>query len=177
MTLLQGQMLILSFYARNATSTLSLNFSPKSLNQIINPVFMKHLSLCLAALLGFCASGMAQGYSVTVESGPAAVVPGQTVYRFYVDMQAPEDELSAVYGNAASNLIVNAPAGVFNSPANTSWNATGLNPTFFAFFPELVDDTYATVGLDGPASSSGLGTAAQDPGIVQDPFKQLKASS
>ena len=172
MTLLQGQMLILSSFALNATSTLSSNFTPKSLNQIINPVFMKHLSLCLAVLLGLCASGMAQ-YSVTVESSPASAVAGQTVYRFYVDMQAPEDELSAVYGNSQSNLIVNTPDGVYNSAFNASWSASGINPIFLTTVPELADDTYATIGLDGPASTSGLGSSAEDPSIVQDPSEPI----
>ena len=34
-------------------------------------------------------------------------------------------------------------------------------------FPDLADDTYATVGLTGPASTSGLAGAA-DPSIVED---------
>ena len=34
-------------------------------------------------------------------------------------------------------------------------------------FPELADDTYATIGLTGPASTSGIAGAA-DPSIVED---------
>ena len=53
MTLLQGQMLILSSFARNATSTLSPNFSPKSLNQFFHetPISFFHRAsrlLCLS---------------------------------------------------------------------------------------------------------------------------------
>ena len=35
-------------------------------------------------------------------------------------------------------------------------------------FPEMADDTYATIGLTGPASTSGIAGAA-DPGLAEDP--------
>ena len=136
---------------------------------------MKHLSLFVAALLGFTISGLAQ-YTMTVESAPAVAAANQTVYRFYVDMQSADDELSAVYANAASNLVVDAPDGVFNSAFNSSWNASGINPLFVATVPELADDTYATIGLDGPASAADLdGTEADPQGIETpaDPFTQF----
>ena len=45
----------------------------------------------------------------------------------------------------------NTPDGAFNSSFNASWSASGINPAFLGFFPEMADDTYATIGLDGPA--------------------------
>ena len=74
------------------------------------------------------------------------VFPDQTVYRFYVDMQAPEDELLSVYGNSQSNLIVNAPME-FTIQWPMGWAQESIPP--FWFFPDLADDTYATIGLDG----------------------------
>ena len=120
----------------------------------------------LALVLMFAAMvGNAQ-YTLTVEATPA-VTPGLTNYRFYVDMEDPTDRLSAVYGNNNANLIIHTPAGAFNSPFNSSWNASGINPAFLPVFPDLADDTYATIGLTGPASTSGLAGAA-DPSIVED---------
>ena len=133
---------------------------------------MKRLSTLALFLLCWNVGAYAQ-YFLTVESSPASAVAGQTVYRFYVDMQAPEDELSAVYGNSASNLIVNAPNGVFNSAFNGSWSADGVNTAFVPFFPELAEDTYATIGLDGPAATSSL-AEAQDPSIVEDPAEPIQ---
>ena len=49
---------------------------------------------------------------------------------------------------------MNTPDGAFNSAFNSSWNASGINPAFLPVFPELADDTYATIGLTGPASTS-----------------------
>ena len=103
---------------------------------------------------------------MTVEAMPSTQ-EGLTTYRFYINMLDATDRMSAVYGNNEASLEVNAPAGVFNSTFNASWNASGINPAFVPVFPELVDDTYATIGLDGPAASSGLADAA-DPSVVED---------
>ena len=119
---------------------------------------------CCSALLS---SGLAQAqYTLTVEANPA-ITAGSTTYRFYVDMQDPTDRMSAVFGNDQASLIVNTPAGAFNSPFNSSWNASGINPAFLPVFPELADDSYATIGLTGPASTSGIAGAA-DPSLVED---------
>ena len=89
------------------------------------------------------------------------------VYRFYVQMQDATDRMSAVFGNDQASLIIDTPSGAFNSPYNSSWNASGINPAFLPVFPDLADDTYATIGLTGPASTSGIAGAA-DPSIVED---------
>ena len=39
-------------------------------------------------------------------------------------------------------------------------------------FPEMADDTYATIGLTGPASASGIAGAA-DPGLAEDPDQSI----
>ena len=67
---------------------------------------------------------------MTVEASPA-VTAGLTTYRFYVNMQDPTDRMSGVFGNNHANLFVNTPGGAFNSPFNSSWNASGINPAFF----------------------------------------------
>ena len=43
----------------------------------------------------------------------------------------------------------------------------GHQPCVLPVFPDLADDTYATIGLTGPASTSGIAGAA-DPSIVED---------
>ncbi|MDA0940674.1 MAG: FISUMP domain-containing protein [Bacteroidetes bacterium] len=127
---------------------------------------MKHFFL-LAPLcvLGTFFPAAAQ-YELTVESSPA-VGTGGTVYRFYVNMEDPTDRMSAVYGNDQASFLVSTPAGAFNSAFNSSWNASGINPAFLPVFPDMADDTYATIGLDGPAATSGIAGAA-DPSIVED---------
>ena len=126
---------------------------------------MKHLTFCALLFAGLTTLSHAQ-YDLTIESFPA-VQEGMTTYRFYVNMEDPTDRMSAVYGNNESILAVNASAGVYNSAFNSSWNASGINPAFLATFPELADDTYATIGLTGPAATSEI-TSAADPSIVED---------
>jgi len=102
-------------------------------------------------------------YTLTVESAPAVHVDGNTVYRFYVNMLDPTDKFSAVFGNDQDPLVINTPDGIFNSTFNASWSASGLNPAFMAFFPEMAEDSYATIGLDGPAVSPQA-----DPALTED---------
>ena len=105
-------------------------------------------------------------YYLTVEGFPA-VQEGLTTYRFYVNMSDPTDRMSAVYGNNEANMFIQTPEGAFNSTANPMWNATGINPAFLTVFPELSDDTYATIGLTSSASVSGI-PGTSDPSIVED---------
>ena len=127
---------------------------------------MKHLTFCAALLMGVQISGTAQEYDLSVEASPA-VQEGLTTYKFYVNMEDATDRMSAVFGNNDFPLEITTPDGAFNSGFNSSWSASGINPAFIATFPELVDDSYATIGLEGPASTSGLAFAA-DPSLVED---------
>jgi hypothetical protein len=47
-------------------------------------------------------------------------------------------------------ILQSSAGGWYNNAANPSWNASGLNPVFFGFFPELEFDSFLTIG----ASSS-----------------------
>lgn len=121
----------------------------------------------------FCDCGAgASGYSLIVTADPAASSEGAHRFRFYIQMANDGDRMSAVFGNTERPIDIAVPNGAFNSALNSSWNATGLNPVFVASFPELADDTYATIGLDGPASTSGIEGAA-DPGIAEDATQPL----
>ena len=110
------------------------------------------------------AAEQSAAYPLTVEVAPANAVEG-SVYRFYVNAQDASDKISAVFGSDAGALVINTPDGIFNSSLNPSWNATGINPALFGSYPELADDSYATLGIDGPATSV---PGAVDPSVVQD---------
>ena len=120
---------------------------------------MRFLAFSLLFALPY--TGIAQ-YDLTIASFPA-VQEGLTTYRFYVNMEHPSDFMSSVYGGEDAELYVNVPAGAFNSNWNASWSAAGINPAFFPLFPELADDTFATIGLlQQPAGNE------QAPGLVED---------
>ena len=127
-------------------------------------LFKQHF-LSLVLILGAAMPSMGQ-YTLTVEEAPATTVAG-TTYSLYVNMQDPTDRMSAVFGNNQAQLEISAPDGVFNSTFNSSWSASGLGAAFIAFFPEMADDSYATIGLSGPAAESGV-AGAEDPSLVED---------
>ena len=50
-------------------------------------------------------------------------------------------------------------------PNQQFWSASGINPVLFAVYPDLEYDSYATIGLDGPANESDI-PGATDPSAV-----------
>ena len=110
---------------------------------------------------------------MTVEATAASVAENGTVYRFYVNAQNETDKISAVFGNDQDHLTIDTPDGIFNSSFNASWSASGVNPAFFDFVPDLQDDSYATIGLEGPAT---LTPGAADPSLVEDASVEVSVS-
>ena len=103
----------------------------------------------------FCDCGASgSGYLLVVEEHEATALPGAKSYRLKVRMANSGDQMSAVFGVESVPMSISVPDGLFNSQFNTSWNASGITDAFLAFFPELADDSYATIGLTGPASVS-----------------------
>ena len=111
--------------------------------------------------------GQYSGYPLTVEATVATDTAHGMVYRLFVNANDSTDRFSAVFGNDQDTLLFSTPDGIFNSSLNNSWNASGINPLLFDFFPDLQDDSFATIGLDGPATASGI-AGAEDPSLVQD---------
>ena len=104
-------------------------------------------------------------YSLVVSEEPS-VIDGMTKFRLYIQLSDPSDQISAIFGTDKNPMTIEAPKGVFNSPFNGSWSASGLNPNFFEAMPSMVDDSFATIGLDGPASSGRPNS--EDPMMVDD---------
>ena len=104
-------------------------------------------------------------YSLVVSEEPS-VLEGMTKFRLHIQLSNPTDQISAIFGTDKNPMTIEAPKGVFNSPFNGSWSASGLNPNFFEAMPSMVDDSFATIGLDGPASSGKPNS--EDPIMVDD---------
>jgi hypothetical protein len=104
-------------------------------------------------------------YSLVVSEEPS-VIDGMTKFRLHIQLSDPSDQISAIFGTDKNPMTIEAPKGVFNSPFNGSWSASGLNPNFFEAMPSMVDDSFATIGLDGPASSGKPNS--EDPIMVDD---------
>jgi len=104
-------------------------------------------------------------YSLVVSEEPS-VIDGMTKFRLHIQLSDPMDQISAIFGTDKNPMTIEAPKGVFNSPFNSSWSASGLNQNFFEAMPSMVDDSFATIGLDGPASSGKPNS--EDPIMVDD---------
>ena len=75
------------------------------------------------------------------------LVPGQTTYRVYLNCLNETDYLTSCSGDASKPFILETTSGTwFNSPANTSWNAQGVNALFYGTFPDLAADSFLTLG-------------------------------
>ena len=109
--------------------------------------------------------GFGQTYTLTVESTEVGALG--SAYRLYVNSNDLTDKFSAVFGNDQDTLSIVTPDGIYNDALNSSWNASGINSALFGFFPDLAYDSFATIGLDGPAAASGI-AGAEDPSLVQD---------
>ena len=126
------------------------------------------MNLCYAlmALLGLAPfMGANAQYDLTIEQSAATIAAEGTVYRFYIEANDPTDKLSAIFGNDQNALVLSTPDGIYNNAFNSSWNASGINPALVPVFPDLADDSFATIGLDGPAAGV---PGAEDPSLVQD---------
>ena len=102
-----------------------------------------------------------------VESRPA-IQEGLTTYLISVELTEKGDRLSSIFGTDVHPVRINVPEGVFNSPFNGSWSASGVNPKLFEIMPEIQDDSFATIGLTCGSKVSEL-ERAEDPMMVQDP--------
>ena len=124
-------------------------------------------NICLAFMALFALvpfTGVNAQYSLTVESSPA-VNAGGTVYRFYVNANDATDKMSAVFGNDQAHLVINTPAGIFNSsPGNTSWNAAGINPAI----PCHSSQTWQMTATRPSTRWSCYVWIAADPSLVED---------
>lgn len=98
----------------------------------------------------FCPFNSSPDYHFTVETvmnHTEGELAGQTTYRVYLNGVSPLDYLSACGGDGLDPLILQSTSGSwYNSPYNGSWNASGVNPLFFSFIPELAFDSYVTIG-------------------------------
>lgn len=89
---------------------------------------------------------------------------GMTTYRLYLYTLNADDFLSSCSGDDQNQWILTSTASPawYQSPAATTAFATDINPAFFPTFPELMYDSWLTIGAED-------NTAAVDIISVADP--------
>jgi len=127
------------------------------------PYFTSLLSACML-LLGinqqvWATAPAPEGYFlqvVPVATHTSGELEGMTTYRVYLKCLNATDYLSSCSGDENSPLSISSSTGSWwNSPLNPSWNASLLNPAFFASFPEMVYDSYLTIGAADSSTPAG----------------------
>ncbi|MDE0872219.1 MAG: hypothetical protein OSA37_09910, partial [Flavobacteriales bacterium] len=107
-------------------------------------VFVMGWALLLAPILSF-----SQEYTLTAEEYIIDGIPGETTYRFYIDMVNDDDFLSSGYGGDTDPMSITTTTGFYNDTFATGATADGVNPAFYAFFPTLEFDSWLTIGISG----------------------------
>ncbi len=79
---------------------------------------------------------------------------GFTTYRIYAELSSPDDYVTAAFGSAATPLTIATTTSFWQHPAGSSV-ATDLNDFIFGIVPELVYDSWVTIGLDAAPSAYG----------------------
>ena len=131
---------------------------------------MRHILTLVAVVLATACFGQeGDGYTLEIETIEAQASSG-FVHKFYVTANDPTDKISTVFGNDQKPLVISAPEGIFNASAGSwsptsSWLACGDMIVNTSCLMALEEDSYATIGLDGPAQYV---PGAQTPSLVQD---------
>ena len=98
----------------------------------------------------------------THTSGPLA---GMTTYRVSVQTLHPTDFVTSVSGNATNPTYIETTTSFYQDALGGATPAN-INPLLLPTFPDLVYDSWVTIGIDGPASNADGETNAS---VVQSP--------
>ncbi|MFZ8835487.1 MAG: T9SS type A sorting domain-containing protein [Flavobacteriales bacterium] len=99
-----------------------------------------------------------------------AELAGQTTYRFYLQLNHPDDFVSAIYGGDSAPMSLELDAPMFNTPFATGSTAGGILPAVAAYFPEVLYDSWITIGLESAPEGSQVDVSALQ--SEEQPFLQ-----
>ncbi|MBM72324.1 MAG: hypothetical protein CL847_06035 [Crocinitomicaceae bacterium] len=119
---------------------------------------MKQFLLFLIAML---TSGIASANFVGLESELVTESEYGNVYRVYATFDNPTDELVAIYALETAPINVTCSTQFFQSGVGSAL-ATGINPAFLPFFPDLAFDSWFTIGSENSNGSSDIQQVGMD---------------
>ena len=80
--------------------------------------------------------------------GDTGELAGMTTYRMYVTTPNENDVISAIYGEEAVPLMISTTTSFYQTPGVSVLLGSSINPFFFPFYPNLVYDSWVTIGLE-----------------------------
>ena len=95
--------------------------------------------------------------TVAVHTGTVGTtdLSGFSTYRIYLNTNSPLDELGALYGQGDTPFYLSTTGTFYQHPLGGP-TPTNTSPMLFDFFPEIVYDSWLTIGLD-QAPNTDLG--------------------
>ncbi|MDC3397360.1 hypothetical protein OAW57_01600 [Flavobacteriales bacterium] len=78
---------------------------------------------------------------------------GLTTFRLYMQTAHETDRVIAAVGDDEYPLSLMPENAFYQNPFGNN-NPEGISPAWISFFPDLAFDSWITIGLDGPSSSS-----------------------
>ncbi|MDP7008769.1 MAG: hypothetical protein QGI78_04270 [Phycisphaerales bacterium] len=119
---------------------------------------IKTLSMTIVAGSLLATTAMADytglSYEVIEQVGDGAQA-GTWTARIYADFDNEADRLDAVFGNADNVLTIDSDGGFFQSDFGDAVS-TGINPAFYPLAPDLVYDSWVTIGLEDQVDNAML---------------------
>ena len=104
-----------------------------------------------------CEVDSSQFYRLEVEAYAEGLVEGMTTYRVFVSTVNDDDFLSSVYGSSEEPLFIETTTGFYNDSLG-GVTASGVNPGFFSFSPELAGDSWVTIGIENNTLGDDIAT-------------------
>ena len=110
----------------------------------------------VATGLVFSQGEPAEGYGLELEvvsEHADGDLSGLTTYRLYMQTAHESDRVVAAVGDNEYPLSLMPETSFYQNPFGNN-NPEGISPAWISFFPDLAFDSWVTIGLDGPSSSS-----------------------
>ena len=110
----------------------------------------------VATGLVFSQGEPAEGYGLALEvvsEHADGDLAGLTTYRLYMQTAHESDRVVAAVGDNEYPLSLMPETSFYQNPFGNN-NPEGISPAWINFFPDLAFDSWVTIGLDGPSSSS-----------------------
>ena len=101
----------------------------------------------------------------TVASHTDGDLAGMTTYRVFFQAENATDFVTSVFGNQATPLTLTTTTSFYQNQLGGA-SAQPQNPLLFGSFPELIYDSYVTIGLSEPADGSA---GESNPSLIASP--------
>ena len=109
------------------------------------------ITTALLVVLALEAHAGLQGLSYVVVS----TTDSTTTYRVFANFSSPADEVVALYGTANAPWSLSPTDVIVQSPVGSAW-ATEVSPDLYSAFPDVVSDSWFTIGSENSAGTSDL---------------------